>query len=67
MPITPDLEAKAGELFQVQGQAGLYIEFQAGQDCNWETPFQDKTKTKQHQKTKSVTKMALVKEQKFKL
>lgn len=67
MPITPDLEAKAGELFQVQGQAYLYIEFQAGQDCNRETPFQDKTKTKQHQKTKSVIKMALVKEQKFKL
>lgn len=66
MPITPTLEAKAGELLQIQGQAGLYIEFQVGQDYNRETLFQDKIKTKQ-QKNQSMIKMPLVKERKLKL
>lgn len=47
MPITPALEAEAGEPLQVRGQAGLYIEFQVGQDYNRKTLFQDKTKAKQ--------------------
>ena len=66
MPITPALEAEAGEPLQVRGQAGLYIEFQVGQDYKRKTLFLDKTKAKQ-QKTKSVIKMALVKERKLKV
>lgn len=45
----PCSEAEAGELLQVQGQAGLYIEFQASQHWHGETMSQDKTKTKQQQ------------------
>lgn len=45
--IIPALEAEVRGLLQVQGQPGLYIEFQASQYCNRETLSQDKTKTKQ--------------------
>lgn len=44
--IIPGLEAEARELLEVQGQPGLYIEFQANKYCNGETLSQDKTKTK---------------------